>query len=140
MAAIVERLDLRLPPGAAAIAGNGFLLLHLGGIAEHDRRQGTCGGGAVDGAGETLLEQVGQVAAVVEVSVTENDGVKVFGSEREVGVEANAVAAVALDQSTVQQHGAAVRLDEVHRAGDAPRGAEEGDARLGGRLPLLTIP
>ena len=60
-AAIVERLKLRLPLLAATVAGDGFLLLYLGGIAEQDRSQGAGGGSAVDQTAEALF---GQVAAM----------------------------------------------------------------------------
>ena len=68
----VERLiGLRLAPGLSAAPGQplGVLLLDVGAVAQHHPAQVLRRRWAVDGAGESLLGQVRQIAAVVDVGV-----------------------------------------------------------------------
>ena len=88
VAAIVQRLDLRLALVALAVEIGGVFFLNLGGVAEHDGGQGARGRRAVDRAGEALLDQVGQVAAVVDVGVAEQHRVDVSRAEGKLAVAA----------------------------------------------------
>src|SRR5262249_21156022 len=92
------------------------------------------GGGAINRAGEALLDEVGQVAAVVDVRVAEQDGVDVARAERELRIAAAALGPVALEQPAVQQQRLPAGVHPVHGAGDGAGGAPEGDGQPARRL------
>src|SRR5205823_14833603 len=95
-------------------AGDGGLfLLDAGRVGEHDAHEVARRGGTVDGAFVTLADQVGQVAAVVDVGVAEDDGVQGRGVKGEVGVAFAGLAARAQVQAAVHQDAAAAGLDKV---------------------------
>ena len=76
----VEGLDVALPGFVCFLVEvAGVFLLDLGGVEEHEGGDGGGGAGAVDGAGEALLDEVGEVAAVVLVGVGEDDDGDGFG-------------------------------------------------------------
>ena len=69
-----EGFDLRIPrPALAAIQVVRVFLLNLGRIEQHDSRDGRCGGRAIDRAFKARLDRHGQLAAVIEVAVREDD-------------------------------------------------------------------
>ena len=98
--------------------------------------QGAGGRGAVDRSVEALLDQIGQVAAVVDVGMAEQHRVDVAGPEGKFLVANAALGAMALEQSAVQQQRLAAGVNLVHRAGDGAGGTPEGDGGFGGRLAL----
>ena len=57
-------------------AGTGVLLVDAGGVGQHDGHQVARGWGAVDGPLVTLVHQGGQVAAVIDVGMADDDGVE----------------------------------------------------------------
>src|SRR5260370_1333945 len=59
VAAVVQRLDFRLPFLPFTVEVGGVLFLDLGGVAEHDRGEGARGRRAVDRAAEALADEVG---------------------------------------------------------------------------------
>jgi hypothetical protein len=67
----------------------GVLLVNLGRIAEHHRGQGAGRCGAPNRAGEALLDQIGQVAAVVNMGMAQQHPVNVPGTEGKVAVSLN---------------------------------------------------
>jgi hypothetical protein len=71
--------------------------MDLGSITEHDGRQCPGGGRAVDGASESLLNEVGQIAAVIDVGVTQNDRIQVPGPEGERAIALQTIRPVALE-------------------------------------------
>src|SRR5262249_39325507 len=78
---------------------------------------------------EPLPHQVGQVAAVVDVRVAEDDRGDLLRGEGEVEVALPRFGAAPLVEAAVQQHLLAAHMDKVHRAGDGARGTPEGDGR-----------
>src|SRR5262249_59172312 len=75
----VVRGVVRLVVWSGATAGHrgdvGLVLLDAGRVRQHDRDQVAGRRRTVDRALEALANQVGQVAAVIDVGVTEDDGV-----------------------------------------------------------------
>ena len=65
----------------------GVFHLDFGGVHEHEGGDGGGGGGAVDGAAVALFDEVGEVSAVVDVAVGEDDEVDFFGVEVEAAVD-----------------------------------------------------
>jgi hypothetical protein len=100
-------------------------LLDVGGVAQHVGAEVAGGGGGVDVAGEVGAEQRGEVAAVVDVGVGEDDGVDVGGVKGEVAVTLEALLALALGEAAVKQELAAADFQQVHGAGDGAGGAEK---------------
>src|SRR5205823_4323591 len=88
VATIIKRLDFRLALIAVAIEVERVFFLDLGGIAQHDRRQGARGGRAKDRSRVALTNQIRKVAAMIEVGVTKDDDIDVFGAKRECAVAA----------------------------------------------------
>lgn len=87
---LVEGFDLRFARSPLTIEILGIFFLNFGGIAEHHGDQGACGRSAVDRAEEALLDEVGQIATVIDMGVAEQDGSEVTGSEGEGTVLAQA--------------------------------------------------
>src|SRR5262245_1536329 len=100
---IVEWLDTGLSLRPLAIEVVGVFFLNLRRVLEHDGSEIARGRSAVDRSGETLTDQVGQVAAVVDVSMTEDDEADVPGIEGEFAVAAMRLGTTALEQAAVQQ-------------------------------------
>ena len=99
----VERLG-RLVLGEALLVGiGGFFLLQLGRVEQHDAEQ--VGGGSVqrDAAPEAVVHQLGQVAAVVDVGVGEDNQLHVGRGQRQGLAVAQAQLLQALEQAAVDQ-------------------------------------
>ena len=88
----------------------------------------TCGRRAVDRAGEALFHERGQEAAVVQVRVAQHHRVDRARVDREGRPVALAQRLEALVEAAVEQDALATELDEVARAGDRIRRAEEADS------------
>src|SRR5207248_11224404 len=122
-----EGVGLAVVPADGA-GDAGVLLLDAGRVGEHHVGQVAGGGGAVDRAVEALADEVGQVAAVVDVGVAEYDRIhvtRVKGKLRR-GLRFRPPAG---GEAAVQQNCAAGGFDQVHRAGYGPGGAPKGDGR-----------
>ena len=77
------------------------------------------------GAAETLLVQIGQIAAVILVAVGKNDGSDGLGVKVEGGVDLAGQGARALEHAAVEQECFVGDLHFVQRAGDSVAGAVE---------------
>jgi hypothetical protein len=69
---------------------------------------------------------------VVDVGVAEDDRVDVLGAKWKVLVAIARLRPSALEQAAVQQDGAAVGVEPVHRPSDGAGSAMEGHGRIGG--------
>jgi hypothetical protein len=114
VAAVVERLDLRLTAFAPAIEIDRVFFLDLRRVAEHHRRKGARGRRAVDRAAEALTHEIGEIAAVVEVGMAQDDAVDVARPKWEVLVAAPAFGTMTLEQPAIEQQRLAARLDLMH--------------------------
>ena len=124
----VERFDGRKTLFCAFLGNElGVGSLDFGRIFEHDAGEIPCGESAVDIAGETLSTQVGQVAGVIDVSVAEDDGVDIFGIEREGTVPFDGLGSPPLVEAAFEKDFAMINLQEIHRPGGGPDGTVEGE-------------
>src|SRR5262249_33406564 len=123
----VERLDERLAGFTFLVEVLGVFLLNFAGIGHHDRGEVARRGRAVDGAVKALPDEVGQVAAVIDVRVAQDEGIYLSGAEWKMAVALARLVAFALVEAAVEQHTAAGGLDQVHRAGNRAGGAPESD-------------
>jgi len=122
----VERLDGRLMFFCAPFGDEErVLLLNVRGVNEHDAAKVARGISAMDGAIVTLLDEIRQVAGVVNVRVAQDDGVNLVRVEGKAAVAVRGCFAMALIQTTFEQQTFAVDLDEIHGAGGGARRAEE---------------
>ena len=122
----VERLDRRQAVlGALLRDEGGVIALDFGRVLQHDAGQVARGEGAVDVALETLAAKVGQVAAVVNMRVAEDDRIDLLRVEGEVAVALDGFAPPALKQAALQQQPLPVQLEEINRSGGRAGRAEE---------------
>ena len=123
--------------GVAALASGrplGELHLELGRVEQHE--PGELGGrrGAHDRAPEALVDEQRQQAAVVEVGVGEDDGVERRRVDAQRHPVAHRLVGAALEHAAVDEDAGPTRVDEVARAGDRARSAEEGQLHA----PIVT--
>ena len=71
---------------ALAVFPLGVLLLDMGGVQQHDIQQVRRQAGSEDAALEALLDEHGDTAGVVNVSMGHQDNVNGIGREGELGV------------------------------------------------------
>src|SRR6185436_18127139 len=81
-------------------------------VLEHDageiaRREGT-----VDVAAETLAAKIGQVAAVIDVRMAQQDCVNLLRVEGKPAVTFHGLGALSLEQTALQQEALAVELEQ----------------------------
>jgi hypothetical protein len=81
----------------------------------------------MDVAGVALLDEVRQVARMIHVRVTQDDGVNLLRVERKAAIALDGFLAVALKEAAFEQQPLAVDLEQIHRAGGGARRAEEVD-------------
>src|SRR5678815_4510462 len=60
--------------------------LNLGGVLQHDGHEIACGEGGVDVSGEPIAAKVRQVAAMIDVRMTEQHAIDLVGLEGKVAV------------------------------------------------------
>ena len=120
----IERFDWR-QAAFGALFGNErrVVALDLGRIFQHDAGQVTRGKGAVDVSFETLPAQVRQIAAVIDVRVTQHHRIDFARVEGKLAVTFNGFIAVPLVETALQQDFSAIELQEVHRTGGGTGGA-----------------
>src|SRR3972149_2344270 len=114
--------------------------MKVGGRLAQQRIGGGRAGGGVDRSAEAMPYQVGQVAAMIEVSVGEHDGVEVRGVEVEFEVAGVRLAAGALEQAAIEQQALPVQRQQVARTRDRLGCPMEGKlhrGRLAVGRPLL---
>jgi hypothetical protein len=119
----VVRLDLVV--GVLPVPVLGVFLLNPAAVLEHDGSQVAGRRRRVDRPGKALLDQVRQVAAVVDVGVAEDDRLQLGGRDGEVAVGLSRLAAMALVQAAIDGQPTPAGLDVVHRARDLPGGPVE---------------
>ena len=101
-------------------------LLQTTGIGQHDSHQVRGAGRADDAAAEPLGDEPWQVAAVIDVGVSQDDGVKAPGGNGQRLPVAIPQFLEPLEQPGIDQDTVRARLEQVFRPCDGPRGAEEG--------------
>src|ERR1019366_8143946 len=101
--------------------------LNLRGVGEHDRHQIVRCRRAIDRPGETLANQVRQVAAMINVGMAQEDGVDIGGREGEMEVALVDLLATAEHQAAVEEDSRVGGFQEMHRAGDRLRSAMKSD-------------
>ena len=127
----VERLHPRFRIIAGDVEVGRVLFLDLGGIGQHDPQQVARRRRTEDRPIKPLSRQRGQVAAMVDVGVAEDDGVDLVRMEGEVAVALPGLLAAALVQSAVEEDFVVADLQQVHRTGHAAGRPPEGECRLG---------
>ena len=120
VAAVIKRFDFRFAFLAFMVQICGIFNLNLGGVAEHDVRQSARGRCAINRADEALLDEIRQIAAMVDMGMAQQDGVDLFWPERKLAVAAMAFASASLEEPAIEQQGLSARIDPVHRAGHGP--------------------
>ncbi len=99
------------------------LFLDLRGVREHDRAKVLCAGRAEDPAAESLGDEPGQVPAVIQVRVGQDDridGRRRYGKGLPVEL---AQRLEALKQPAINENLMSAEVQEVLRAGDSACGA-----------------
>ena len=104
----------------------GVFFLDVGRIEHDDGGDFGSGAGGVDFAVEAFLDQFGQPAAMVEVSVGEQDGVDLARRDGEL-IPVAVLEGAFLEETAVDEEFEAVDLQEMAGTGDILGGAEEGD-------------
>src|SRR5262249_19153212 len=97
-------------------------------IFQHDGGEIARGEGGVDVPRKPAAAEVGQVAAVIDVSVTQNHAVHLARRERELPVPFDRLGPAALEEPAFQQNLPLIDLQKVHRPRRGARGAKEMDA------------
>ena len=124
----VERLEGGAALGdAAAVDDLDVVSGDEGAVAEHRVAEVARGLGGVDGAAPACADEGGEVAAVVDVRVREEDAVDRPGVHHQPPVALEGLLAVALVQAAVEQDAQAVHVHDVHRAGGRVRRPLESD-------------
>ena len=101
------------------------MLGDVGAVAEHRVAEVARGLGGVDGAAVASADEGGEVAAVVDVRVREEDAVDRTGIDGQLAVALEGLLAVALVETAIEEDAQAVDIDDVHRAGGGARGPLE---------------
>jgi len=96
----------------------GVLLLDMGGVAQHPVAEIDGGRSGEDGARKAVLDQGGEVAGMVDVSMRENHGIDGGSRERKIAILAVGVFAAALVHPAIEKKAPAAGFDQVHGAGD----------------------
>jgi len=133
----IERFNDRLPRFAFVIEIVGVFFLNLGRVGQHDGDQIPRCRRAIDRPLESLPHQVGQVAAVIDVSVAQHDGLNVLRSKRKLPIPLKRLPAPALVQSAIQEQLLAIHLDQVHGPSHGPGRPPECHFVFGGHFIFL---
>ena len=135
---VVERQGGAVPGDARLGGVRGILLLQVGAVAQHDRRQLGRLRGAEHGGVEPTAHQAGEVAAVVEVRVREHHAVEGRGVDREVVPVALAQLTQPLVEPCVDEHPRRGGLDQEAAAGHGAGSPPEGQ-RGAGHASILVL-
>ena len=114
--------------GALLRNERGIITLNLGGVLEHDRGEVARGEGAIDVPFKSLPAQVGQVAAMVNMRVTQHHRRDLLGVKREIPVPFDGFAPVALKQPAFQQQLLPIEFQQILRTRRRTGRAEKMDA------------
>ena len=102
----------------ALIEKLGVLFVDVGGVAEHPVAQIDGGRSGVDRPREAVLDQSGEIAAVVDMSVRKDHRIDGGTGEWQLAVFAIGVFAAPLVEAAIEQIALAAGLHQVHRPGD----------------------
>ncbi len=91
-----------------------IVFLDVPGIAQHDVRKVNTGIGGINRSAEALFDQVGNVAAVVDVGMAEDHRVNLRRFEWEIQINPIRLFAFSLVGTAIQQEFVSVMLDQVH--------------------------
>jgi hypothetical protein len=114
-------------------------LLDVGRVWQHRRAEVSRGGRGVDRLVELTAGEERQAARVIDVGMTQHDRVELPRIEGLRRVEPRGVFAVALEEAAVEQHPAAIPLQQVTRPGDLAGGTPERDCDTHDTNPLMKI-
>lgn len=103
---------------AAFVEEFAVAFLDEGGVLEHGFAQIGGGGGGVNGAAKSGFVERGEIAAVVDVGVREDDGVNVATVKGKIAVALFGFTAAALVEAAIEQDALTVQLEDVHGTGD----------------------
>jgi hypothetical protein len=127
----VEGLDRRrVVLRALAVQVLGVVRLDVRAVEEEDSAEVARGVGRVDRAVESILAERGDIAAVVDVGVGENETVDAGGIDGEHSIPLRCLLPSPLKEAAIEEYPPPGRLDEMHRAGDLARPAVKGDLHL----------
>ena len=123
-----------------AVEEGGVFFLQVSAVRQQDGAQVARARRAVDGVGVAVARHQGQVAAVVQMGVGEDDGVDLVWADGQALPIALAQQLIALEQSAIDQQAVAAVADEVFGAGDGTGCAQEGDTNGHGGHPCSERP
>ena len=122
----VKRFDGREAVLGALLGDErGVIALDLGRVFQHDAGQVARGERAVDISLEPLAAEIRQVAAVIDMGVTEDDCIDLRWVERKMAVALDGLTPPTLKQAALQQEPLPIQLEEIKRAGGRASRAEE---------------
>ena len=127
----VERKRGRVLRVVVAVGVASVFFLDVRGVGEHQRAEvaGACR--AEHAALESLGDQAGQVAAVVEMRVGQDDGVDVVRVDGERLPVAEAEFLESLEEPAVDEHAVTAEIEQVFRPGDRPGSSKKCQRRHG---------
>jgi len=91
--------------------------LNVTGILQHDIAQGGRRRGGVNWAAKPVFDQVGKVAAMIDMRVRKDHGINRLGIKRKILITLVSIGASTLKQPTVQQKFAAIDFDQMFGTG-----------------------
>ncbi len=112
---------------AAAVGMLGVKLLDAAGIRQQDFAKIARQAGAQDRSPEPVIDEHGQVAAVIEMRVGEDDSVEARGIKRRTVPVAQTKLLVTLEQAAIDEEPGMACLDQEPGARDGSGGTEESD-------------
>jgi hypothetical protein len=122
----VKRLDRREAMLGALLGDERRVIaLDFGRIFKHDAGQVARGERAVNAALEPLAAEVRQVTTVINMGVTEDDGVDLLWVERKTAIALDGFATPPLKQAALQQEPLPIQLEEIDRPGGRASSTEE---------------
>ena len=125
----VERQRGRVLRRPASVVVRGLLFLEVARVRKHDSREVRGPPRRGDSPPEAVLDEPGQVADVVDVGVSQGDGVDPRGIDGQRVPVPEAQVLQSLVEPAVDEEPAPVHLDQELRAGDRPRRAQAVDRR-----------
>src|SRR5262249_1543615 len=102
----------------------------------HDARQVASSERAVDVSLEPLPTEIGQIATVIDVRVTQHGPIDSAWIERKLAIALHRLAATALEQAALKQQLLPIDFQQIHRAGGRAGRSEKMDEH-GLREPLV---
>ena len=108
-----------------ALFGNEFGVgaLNLSGIFEHDAGEVARREGAVNITSKTVLNEIGKIAAVIDMRVAEDRGIDCFRIVMKSPIALSHFIAMTLEEAAFHKHALAIDLDEVLRTSGGAGGA-----------------